>query len=101
MELDLIKDALVKLENVLEEARTDYAADNEAFYASKIFKMGRFIRLYSEFMKKLDVLIDIDVNSALEMYENDNENKLVSRLDKFKSNWNEFLENVEKNVKNI
>ena len=100
MELDLIKDALVKLENVLEEARTDYTADNEAFYASKIFKMGRFIRLYSEFMKKLEVLIDIDVNSALEMYD-DNENKLVSRLDKFKSNWNEFLENVEKKVKNV
>jgi hypothetical protein len=50
-------------------------------------------------MKTLGVSIDMDVNSTLDMYEDDKENELVSRLEKFKKSWDEFLENVEKNVK--
>jgi hypothetical protein len=84
-----IKLGLEKLQCVLEETRVDYAENADEFYAKKIFKLGRFIRLYADLMIHLDVLIGDEVEEALSDYD----------LDKvhgdFLQNWDSFLSEIE------
>lgn len=94
--LETIREDLEKLKLVLKEARDDYAVDFEGFKKAKIFRMGRFIRLYHEFMSHLDVELDTDTENALrELVGNDS---LVNELNLFKSEWDSFLREIETNV---
>jgi len=99
----LVSDDLSKLEVVLDEAQNDYAIDVESFCQTKIFKMGKFIRIYSELMNHLDVRVNDDVQEALEILETENAETIEkpmfkNRLEDFIRNWNNFLEKVEQNV---
>jgi hypothetical protein len=99
----LVSDDLSKLEVVLDEAQNDYAIDVESFRKTKIFKMGKFIRIYSELMNHLDVRVNDDVQEALEIIETENAEIIEkpmfkNRLEDFIRNWNNFLEKVEQNV---
>ena len=97
--IEKLNESFVKLESVLDEAKNDYSLDLEAFCKTKIFKMGRFIRLYSDFMKLLNIIVNDDVHEALALYNDKVKDKYFSeRLNKFIAEWNEFLGIVEKNV---
>ena len=82
------KQDLKRLQNVLEEAKLDYATDAEDFLKQKVFKMGRFIRLYFELLQHLDVHLDTDIPNVLKDLE-------LNELKQFKSNWNSFLHSLE------
>ena len=100
-DINLINDDFSKLEDVLNEAQNDFAIDMDIFCKTKIFKMGKFIRIYSDLMKHLDVKVNEDVEEALEMHQDDGligTLNLKNRLDQFIKNWNGFLEKVEQNV---
>lgn len=88
-EKKLIEDDLLKLENVLTEGKQDYQHDASLFYKTGIFKMGRFIRLYSELMKRLGAHVNEDVLNDLENFD------LEKRLQNFLSNWDNFLQEIE------
>ena len=92
---ELVKEDLNKLQNVLNEAKQDYSEDRECFLKSKIFKMGRFIRFYHEFMKDLEVTIDQDTLEALENFNNP---LLITKLNQLKTDWDEFLKILDEKV---
>lgn len=88
-----------KLKCVLDEARQDSDNDPKEFCAKKIFKMGRFIRLYADLMKLLnaklneDFLEELDnIDYELSLKKNDG---YVENLSSFLNQWNSFLTNIE------
>ena len=82
---------LLKLADVLNEAKRDYDIDENLFCKKNIFKMGRFIGLYADFMKGLNVLTNDDVEYEL------NQNDL-DFLNQLKSDWDNFLLNIDQMV---
>ena len=94
----LINEDLSKLEKVLDEAKHDFANDVVTFCKTNIFKMGKFIRIYSDLMKHLNVIVNNDVQEALEMKDDDGKESFQSRLEDLIKNWNHFLEKVEQHV---
>lgn len=97
----LVEEDLLKLENVLDEAINDFKDEANGFYKSKIFKMGRFIRLYSELMQHLGVDLKEDTFEELENidFESKSDADNRKRLELFIENWDQFLAKVEKNKK--
>lgn len=89
-----ISDDIDELQNVLNDARQDYLTDRDLFYKLNIFKMGRFIRLYSDLMKHLGTKLNEDAMAELEGLDEG----LFARLEKLKVEWNDFLRDVESNV---
>jgi hypothetical protein len=84
-----IESDLRNLDSVLNEARLDFENDSESFYAKKIFKMGRFIRMYAELMGHLDVLVGDEVEDALAEFGFDQRQK------EFLKGWDLFLSEIE------
>lgn len=82
------------LQNVLDDAKKDYSSDPDLFYKLNIFKMSRFIRLYSELMKHLGTKLNEDAIAELAGLDED----LLAKLEKFKAEWNDFLKNVETKI---
>jgi hypothetical protein len=100
-DINLINDDFSKLEDILNEAQNDFAIDMDTFRKTKIFKMGKFIRIYSDLMKHLDVKVNEDVEEALGIQQDDgliDTLNFKNRLDRFIKDWNDFLEKVEQNV---
>lgn len=91
--LEQIRTDIKKLYNVLEEAKTDFIDNRELFLKSKIFKMGRFIQLYHELMKDLEIELDIDMTEALE--DLDPSRNLVEDLKTIKIEWDSFLKSLD------
>jgi hypothetical protein len=79
-----------KLESVLNEAESDFNNDSQLFYSKNIFKMGKFIQLYSELMNHLEIHVKEDVEQELDVYD------LKARHESFLSNWDSFLERIER-----
>jgi hypothetical protein len=94
-----VKKNIEELESTLDEAKRDFEADSALFKSSKIYRMGRFMRLYADLMNHLDALDDNDTTSAIENLQSDQEHKLGERLAHFKHDWDGFLEQVENQVK--
>ena len=97
--LEQIRTNLQKLHGVLEEAKTDFFVDKELFLNSTIFKMGRFIRLYHELMKDLEIELDIDMEEALE--DLDPTRSLIEDLKTIKMEWDSFLKSLDENVDDL
>lgn len=83
-----------KLEILLNECKEDYEADNTLFCKSKIFKMGQFIKIYSDWMKNLNVKLNEDLLDELRNIDDN----LVDMVHKLFLEWDEFLELIEKNL---
>ena len=94
--LEQIRVDFQKLQNVLDEAKNDVDTDRGLFLKSKIFKMGRFIRLYHELMKDLEVDLDTDTVEALE--DLDPTRDMIKDLATLKIDWDQFLKSLEDNV---
>ena len=88
----LIQNQLDQIEKVLSEAKCDFSTDSSQFFAKNIFKMGRFIRLYSDFMKLLEVLVADDVSDELENYTN---SRLSIQHTSLLAEWDQFLSEIE------
>lgn len=97
--LEQIRTDIKKLYNVLEEAKTDFIDNRELFLKSKIFKMGRFIQLYHELMKDLEIELDIDMTEALE--DLDPSRNLVEDLKTIKIEWDSFLKSLDNEVNKL
>ncbi len=97
--LEQIRTDIKKLYNVLEEAKTDFIDNRELFLKSKIFKMGRFIQLYHELMKDLEIELDIDMTEALE--DLDPSKNLVEDLKTIKIEWDSFLKSLDNEVNKL
>jgi hypothetical protein len=94
-----VKESIEQLESTLNEAKQDFDVDSVLFKSSKIYRMGRFMRLYADLMNHLDVLGDNETASAIQDLESNNELKLGERLAHVKRDWDGFLEKVENEVK--
>jgi len=93
-----VKESIEQLESTLDEAKQDFEADSVLFKSSKIYRMGRFMRLYADLMNHLDVLGDNETASAIEQLENRDEPGLNERLGHLKRDWDGFLQRVEHEV---
>ena len=99
--VDNVREDFLKLKNLLIEAQEDHTNDPDEFLRSKIFKMGRFIRVYSEFLNNLSVITDSEAKKTLEIIDQDSEDletTLANELESFKIEWNTFLNYIELNV---
>lgn len=95
IDTQLIEDHIGKLETTLAESKNDFNTDAALFCKTGIFKMGKFIRLFGELMRHLDVHVKEDVLPHLRlMYGQNYQNRLESLF----QNWNTFLEIVEQYV---
>lgn len=87
-----VADYISKLQNVLIEAKNEFSSDQEIFLKIKIFKMGRFIRFYSELMTFLGTKLDEDTVEEMENFDNN----LADQLKLLKLDWDEFVLSIEK-----
>lgn len=88
-----------ELRTTLDQARSDYASNSEQFYDANIFKMAKFIPVYSELMKHLEVVISDDVFQELTDIDEDCEDsRLASSLQDLMRDWDDFLLTVEPKV---
>ncbi len=83
-----------KLQILLNDCQEDYEVDNALFCKSKIFKMGQFIKIYSDLMKYMNVKLNEDLLDELKNIDA----SLVDMVHKLFIEWNEFLELIENNV---
>lgn len=83
-----------RLHFVLEEARNDAKESLVDFLNSKIFNMGRFIRIFSELL----VSLKIDLYDDLQI--SDDQSELKNKLDDFLIKWDEFLKEIEEKSSN-
>ena len=79
---------LIKLQAILDEAIEDSNANLNEFLNSKIFKIGKFIGIYHEILKALQVDCNDDLKDSLDV-------NLYNKLERFLANWNLFLNEVE------
>lgn len=89
-------DYIHQLQATLEQARSEYGSDPEQFYDANIFKMAKFIPVYSELMKYLGVVVSDDVFQELKDIDEDCEDStLASSLQDLMREWDDFLLSVE------
>lgn len=96
--LSLIDKHIFELEKCLESSMKNYENDSFQFCQKEIFKMGSFIRIYSDLMKTIGAQIKEDVLSELEIIEHNTDKNFSQRLECLFKRWNEFLEFVEMKV---
>lgn len=85
---------IAKLRDVFQEAKKDYEDDPSIFHSTKIFKMMRFLKLYSVFMEHLGAKLNED--AMAELYDLDEE--LYDSINSLRKEWDEFLDKIENKV---
>ncbi|CAF0994109.1 unnamed protein product [Brachionus calyciflorus] len=85
---------MLNQDHKFEDARKDLDEDISGFCKAKIFKMGRFIRLYSELMRHFNVNFNEDLLEEIsELDEN-----FEQRIKNFLIEWDYFLNEFENRV---
>jgi hypothetical protein len=92
--MDEIEVCLKNLENILNEAKASINSDLSLFCSKEVFGLGRFIRIYSEILRQLDVSVNDDIAQAFESLDPSMQsyNKLLDVL----SEWDRFVELIDK-----
>jgi len=90
--MDEAKKRLSTLGQILAEAEIDAKESLKDFANGKIFKMGRFIRVYSELLCGLDAASNEDLIDELR---DADDSSILQDLNDFLAKWDAFLEDVE------